>query len=72
MPLPVGQVQSVLSSYMKQLRTRGTSEKSGGGSRGPDVVTISLEGKRRELMERIGDAAVRAFRESAGGKTQPE
>ena len=57
MPLSVGQVQTILETYNKMLRTKRAEA--------GDVVTITSEGRRCGLLDRIGDAAVRAYKESA-------
>jgi hypothetical protein len=64
MPLPVGHIQSVLDSYTKHLKTKRTQDSRNSAGRNNDVVSISSEGKRRELMDRIGDAAVKAYKNS--------
>ncbi|MCZ7584235.1 MAG: hypothetical protein M5R36_13355 [Deltaproteobacteria bacterium] len=67
MPSPVSQIQSVLARYNRMLRSERNKEPEGGVSRRADTVRISAEGRRQGFMDRIGDAAVKAYRQSAIG-----
>jgi len=64
MPMQVSQIQQVLNKYNKQLRSRDRDGSSSGLSNlGSEVVTISAEGKQRGLLDRIGDDAVKSYKE---------
>jgi len=65
MPLSVGQVQTILETYNKMLRTKRAEAGEKGVRVKDDIVTITSEGRRCGLLDRIGDAAVRAYKESA-------
>ncbi len=62
----INQIQQVLDKYNKQLRSRSLGESPANQSElASDVVSISNEGKRRELLERIGDDAVKSYKEQS-------
>ena len=65
MPLSVGQVQTILETYNKMLRTKRAKVGEKGVRVKDDVVTITSEARRRGLLDRIGDAAVKAYKETA-------
>ena len=66
MPVLIHQIQQVLDKYNKQLRTRsGNSRSKNRSELASDVVSISTEGKRRELLDRIGDDAVRSYKQQS-------
>jgi ferritin-like metal-binding protein YciE len=66
MPMQIGQIQQVLNKYNKQLRSRDRDSSSSGLSNiGSEVVTISTEGKQRGLLNRIGDDAVKSYKEQS-------
>ncbi len=67
MPVPIGQIQSVLDLYNKQLKVRKDDKAAAGYSLdlGQDSVSISREGRRRDIIERIGDDAVKSFKQNS-------
>jgi hypothetical protein len=65
MPSPISQIQSVLDAYTRQLRGKREKEAANMENRRPeDQVSISSEAKRREILSRIGDAAVKAYKKT--------
>ena len=66
MPMQINQIQQVLNKYNKQLRSRDRDSFSNASSDlGSEVVTISTEGKQRGLLDRIGDDAVKSYKEQS-------
>ena len=67
MPVSVSQIRHILNSYSKQLKVRKdfSEDERAKGELASDVVTITPEGKRRDLLEKIGEDAVRNLKQSA-------
>ena len=65
MSLTVYKVQSVLNSYLKQLKANERLKDDEDGRMPADVVTISSEAKKRLTMNKMGEDAVKSLHEWA-------
>ena len=72
MPSPVSQVQSVLDTYTRKLRARIKLQGSRENLSREDSSSIPSEGKRRDILDRIGDAAVRAYKKTTLARVKLE
>ena len=65
MSLSVYQVQNVLKCYQKQLRQSHQKKSEESSARPADQVSISKEAKKRNMVDRMADDAVRNLHEFA-------
>lgn len=69
------QIQNILQIYNRQLKTRWTEKTQETGQTNVlprDVVEISDEGKKKHIMDRTGDDAVKRLKEQTLEELRPE
>jgi len=61
MTISVYKVQSVLNSYLKQLKVVDSDKKKEGKKAAKDVVSISGEARKKHMKNKVGDDAVKTL-----------
>ncbi len=62
------QIQNIIQTYNRQLKTRRPQSVPTGQENAnlpKDVVEISSEGKKKHILDRAGDEAIKKFKEQA-------